>query len=105
MAKRSKKIKSSSPKEEKLINNLLKVTQQFFCGKSYHPMTAQEIINRLGLLPQHSDRFYSILQHLIRQGLVEFSHQKYVWKQKQEIVAGTLSVHSRGFGFLRADDP
>ena len=43
---------------------------------------------------------------VIDQGLVECVHQTYIWKQAQaEIATGILSVHPRGFGFLRPDDP
>lgn len=96
----------SLSKEEKLIQNLLKVAQQFISGKSYHPMSFQELVQRLSLPPQHIDRLSHVLQNLIMQGIIELSHGKYIWKQKvADVVTGTLSVHSRGFGFLRADDP
>jgi ribonuclease R len=111
MSKRVNKSKpipkqSTSSKEEKLIQNLLKVIQQFISGKSYHPMSAEELVQRLSLHPLHVDRLFPILQQLIMQGMVELSHGKYIWKQKQaDVVTGVISVHSRGFGFLRADDP
>lgn len=105
MSKRLKKLKSSSSKEEKVQNNLLKVIKQFMSGKSYTPLTAQELMTRLGLPLQHKESLHQILQHLIKQGLLEFSHHKYVWKQKQEVTSGILSVHPRGFGFLKSENP
>lgn len=92
--------------EDKLSQNLLKVVQQFLEGKAYRPSTFEQLVSRLKLPPQHHDKLFLILQHLIKGGLIEYSHHKYIWKQKAaDVVKGTLSVHARGFGFLRAEDP
>lgn len=111
MPKPSKKAKTQPPsksltKQEKLFHNLFKTTQQFISGKAYRPMTAEQLLERLHFAPQHAHLLDQILQELIKQGLIELSHQKYIWKTQQaNVVTGVLSVHPRGFGFLRADDP
>jgi ribonuclease R len=111
MSKPSKKTKSQAPaknltKQEKLFKNLFRTTQQFISGRAYRPMTAEELLARLHFAPQHAHLLDQILQELTTQGFIELSHQKYIWKSNQaNVVTGILSVHPRGFGFLRPDDP
>ncbi len=110
MSKRSNKSKKNTPekkptKQEKLYQNLFKTTQQFLSGKSYKPMSAEQLSSRLHFAPQHAPLLEKILEELIQQGLIELSHHKYIWKTTHpNTVTGTLSVHHRGFGFLRPDD-
>lgn len=111
MSKSTKKPKKSPTekkptRQEKLYLNLFKTTQQFLSGKGYKPMTAEQLVARLHFAPQHAPLLEKILEELMQQGFVELSHNKYLWKNKQaNMVTGILSVHFRGFGFLRPDDP
>ncbi len=110
MPKKTKRSPSkspfSSPKEEKLFNNLLKSLQQYLSGRSYKPMNPQELMKRLSLPEQHADIFQKIINQLLEQGLIEIVHGNLVWKQPEaNVVSGTLNVHPRGFGFLHADQP
>lgn len=111
MSKSTKKPKKSPTekkptKQEKLYLNLFKTTKQFLSGKGYKPMTAEQLTTRLHFAPQHAPLLEKILEELMQQGLLELSHHKYLWKTKQaNMVTGVLSVHPRGFGFLRPDDP
>ncbi len=111
MVKKTKHSKKNSPppespKEEKLFQNLLRSTQQYMSGKGYKPLNAQQLMARLNLPEQHAPLFHSILNSLQEQGLVEVVRGAYIWKQSQaNIATGVLSVHARGFGFLRPDDP
>lgn len=95
-----------SPKDERLFKNLIHTTRQFVSGKGYHPLSKDQLMCRLGLPDQHSEIFHWVLNELVEQGLLELAHNTYVWKQeKAHVVSGVLSVHPRGFGFLRPDDP
>jgi ribonuclease R len=111
MAKSSKKSKKKEPvvrnsKEEKLFNNLLRITEQFMGGKSFMPLTRDELMQRLSLPPQHEGIFQEILQQLLDLSLIEFLNERYSWKRsRQDIVTGTLKMHPRGFGFLQPDNP
>jgi ribonuclease R len=111
MTKRTKKPKkldpsSASQKQEKLFQNLLRTVQQFLSGKAYQPLTVDQLMERLSMPVQHDQLLHAILQQFIKQGIVECSHGKYIWKQKHDdVVVGLLSVHPRGFGFLRPEDP
>jgi ribonuclease R len=111
MAKSIKKSKKKElivrhAKEEKLFNNLLRITEQFMGGKSFIPLTMDELMQRLSLPPQHQETFQQVLQQLVDLNLVEFVQERYTWKRSQaDIMTGTLKMHPRGFGFVQADNP
>ena len=58
MVKSNKKSKKKelplrNAKEEKLFNNLSRITEQFMAGKGFIPLTQQELMQRLSLPEQH----------------------------------------------------
>ncbi len=111
MVKSSKKSKKKefnqrSSKEDKLFNNLLRITEQFMGGKSFVPLTLHELMQRLSLPPQHQDIFQEVLQQLIHSNLIECIQERYNWKSSRtDIITGTIKMHSRGFGFVQPDNP
>lgn len=113
MAKNSKKSKKKesedsfrSAKEEKLFQNLLKITEQFMAGKGFTPLTEADMIQRLSISEQHHSLFREILNSLIQRNLVKFEEGKYQWKTTRlDVVTGILRVHPRGFGFLQPENP
>lgn len=116
MAKKITESKKKSPKknisvarsskQERLFQNLLKITSQFMQGKGFSALTEAELIHRLSLPPQHADLFREVLQELLKQGCIELSRGRYSLKKTDvNVIAGTLRVHPRGFAFLQADKP
>ena len=70
MVKSSKKSKNKEPlvrnaKEERLFSNLLKITEQFMGGKSFQPLSKEELMQRLSLPPQHEEIFQQVLDQLL----------------------------------------
>lgn len=113
MPKRSKKkneTQSSAPAENplaktKLFQNLLRITEQFMSGKSYLPLSFEELMQRLSLPIQHTDLFQEILNTLSKEGLVEVSRGRYALKKRaDEIITGIIRMHPRGFGFVSAEN-
>lgn len=111
MGKSIKKSKKKEPslrnaKEEKLFNNLLKITEQFMGGKSFIPLTKDELMQRLSLPPQHQEIFEQVLQQLLHLKLIDYVQERYAWKiSHADVVTGTLKMHPRGFGFVQPDNP
>lgn len=112
MTKNNKKSKKKEPqpspksKENRLIDNLLKVTTQFMSGKSYVAMAEPELFERLRLPPQHRELFGKVLDQLHHQGVVTVERNRYTLKSSTtQIITGVMRVHPRGFGFLQAEDP
>lgn len=109
MPKNSKKSNESKPlqrsKEDRLFDNLLKVTQQFMSGKGYVAMSESELFERLRLPEQHREIFGRILDQLHQSGIVDITRNRYSLKSSAaEIITGVLHVHPRGFGFLQPED-
>lgn len=110
MPRSSKKSKQNEEtertgKEEKLFQNLLKITEQFMSSKSFSPLEEQALMQRLSLPPQHSIIFKDVLKSLIQTGLIEHVQGRYGWKKSpRDVVTGVIHMHARGFGFVQLDN-
>lgn len=103
---KKKELEFKSSKEEKLFQNLLKVTEQYMTGKSFTPSTEHELICRLKLPEQHIPLFRKIMTHLVKSGMCEIVSGRFAWKKsKQDVIIGTLKSHPRGFGFVQPENP
>ncbi len=112
MGKSSKKSKQKeeketpSPKQEKLFQNLLKITKQFMSGKSFTPLTLEELMQRLSLPPQHQEILQQVLEHLLHSHLITSVKGHYTWKPPQtDLMTGIMRMHPRGFGFVQPHLP
>ncbi|MCB1149526.1 MAG: VacB/RNase II family 3'-5' exoribonuclease, partial [Chlamydiia bacterium] len=100
----NKRKPKKSSKEQKVQENLQRVTKQFLMGKSYAPMSETELFKRLGLPELHRDLFSRVLQKLCEAGEVEKKGKLYHFpRTEDDVVTGVLRVHPRGFGFLQPD--
>lgn len=107
MTKGPKKSKKKRPsKKDKLFENLLMVTEQFMRGRSFVSLTEEEIMDKLDIPDQYRSLLRKVLDALIKQGVTKRSKGKYVSsRSSDEIVTGIISVHARGFGFVKPDNP
>lgn len=99
-----------SPREQRLFDNLLKVTYEFIKGKNYKPHSKTHLIDRLKIHEEHVDLFEGVLNSLKAEGHIAVKDDKYHFAQDQEstqrtLVKGQLSVHPRGFGFVNMPSP
>ncbi len=103
--------KKKSAKQERLFQNLLKVTYEYVKGKRYSPQNRESLIERLKIHPEHFEIFDRVLKDLKGQGKLEQSGDKIVAqeeKPKENVVVGTIKMHPRGFGFVvvkNSEDP
>lgn len=108
MAKRKNKHLEASPPVEpsKLFTNLLKTARQYILGRSYAPLSSQEIMQKLGLPEQHSSVFGEVVKTLVNEGSIKLKHGVYHCQDSNEaVVTGMISMHPRGFGFVKQDEP
>lgn len=92
-------------KQEKLFQNLLKVTYEYIKGRRYSPQSKESLIERLSIHPEHLEIFDLVLKDLKNEGKVEESQNKLVAqfpgeKEQAKLVVGTIKMHPRGFGFV-----
>ena len=103
---KKKEIFVRNPKEEKLFQNLIRITEQFMSGKSFMPLSEMELMQRLSLPPQHQPIFHDVLKTLVSSNLVENINNQYAWKKsRQDVIKGVIKMHPRGFGFVIPDQP
>jgi ribonuclease R len=99
-----KSLPKDVKRDERLYQNLLKSTRQFVSGKNYNPLTAEELLQRMHIAPQHFPLFMDILADCVKNGFLQLSHNCYsVVTAKDNIAIGTIQVHPRGFGFVTAE--
>jgi len=92
-------------KENKLFQNLLKITEQFIAGKNYQGLNEKELIDRLQIPTIHLDILKKILHTLLTNGFAEMEGDRYVVKKiRDDVVKGLIHMHPRGFGFVTADN-
>ncbi len=106
--------KDISPKEKKLFDNLLRVTQEFIKGKNFRPQSQESLRERLKIHEEHFDLFDKIISSLEKQGIVTVrdntiytveEEEKEVIPSTLKTVRGQISVHHRGFGFVNMPAP
>lgn len=109
-SKKSKKEPSAANepigKQGRLFNNLLKTTQQFIQGRAFVPVTQSELAERLRLPEQHHEMLTQVLDTLVAKKVISVNLGRYSCIQSSEnVVAGVMRLHPRGFGFVKPDDP
>jgi len=106
MKKTKKTLPAPKPsKDDRLFENLLRITQQFMNGRGYSGLTEKELLDRLSLPPQHEEIFKKILVALVADKTVQLNNDRYMVRQPDiEVISGVLRVHPRGFGFLQPRD-
>lgn len=102
MAKKTKKSK-----EDRLKENLLKTIREFLSSKKARPLSFDELIQKLKILPEHAPLIKELLQSLVNEGEVSFSLGRYSYEpsiENEDLLKGTIKMHPRGFGFVIPDD-
>lgn len=103
---KKKDTNSTTSKNTKLYQNLLKSVEQFVTGKSFTPLTKEELIERLQIAPFHTALLDEILDELVTNKILECKSGRYSHNRPGEpTIVGILRSHHRGFGFLKPEDP
>jgi ribonuclease R len=98
----------STDKQQKIIQNLSKVIQQFLAGKRYEPMGQKALLQRLKIPKTLESLCKKILEDLVEQGIIEVHNKQFALKKEEinlNLIKGTLRLHHRGFGFVIPDNP
>ncbi len=102
--KRSKHGSKSSSKT-KITKNLLRTILQFIEGRRYTPMTADELCEQLDIAAEHRTLVSEILAELVQSNTLSCQKERYSLPEKQQnLITGTISVHHKGFGFVKAPE-
>jgi ribonuclease R len=94
-------MKSRKKKGEKLSQNLAKTLLQFIQGRRYKPATYEELVKQLAVAPVHQERLKVILKELLEDKVLVLQNNKYTAPSGAVLATGTISVHPKGFGFVK----
>lgn len=99
----SKKKKTKA--EQKVFDNLLKVTKEHISGKSFRPKTKESLLKALAIYEGHLDLFDEVLAKIHADGDIECIDGVYHPKKDEDsLKVGIIKVHVRGFGFVETED-
>ncbi len=77
---------------------------QYIHGKRYSPSTLTELVKQLDIADIHKPLFKEILDDLIDQGELALQREKYTLPTNAQLITGTISVHAKGFGFVKSTE-
>jgi len=95
------KKRRGGAKRPKIASNLARTLNQYIHGKRYNPSTLSELTQQLDIAEVHRPLFKKILDDLVEKGELTLQREKYTLPSSATLVTGTISVHKKGFGFLR----
>lgn len=103
-----KPVHKKPSKEEKLIENYRKVTEQFLFGKQYRPLSFSDLQQKLSIIETHEEHFKKVLEHLTHQGRLVMKQGLYHVQGQTSLpnsLTGIIRMNPRGFGFVQVDNP
>jgi len=98
------KKRRGAPQKSKVASNLARTLLQYVKGKRYKASTLSELIDELDIAEAHHPIFKEILNDLIDQGELTLQREKYTIPSSATLVTGTISVHQKGFGFVKCGE-
>ncbi len=79
---------------------------EFMRGRTYRPMTFEELVEEFGLARKDREPFAQLLAELEKDGaIVKTRKDRYGIPEKMNLVVGVLQGHRKGFAFLLPEDP
>lgn len=88
----------------KIASNLTNTLIQYINGRRYTPSTLSELTRQLDIAETHKNIFKEILDDLVGEGKLALQRERYGLPNSAELITGTVSVHKKGFGFVRRDE-
>src|SRR5579872_1615393 len=98
------KKRRGGAKKPKIASNLTRTLTQYIRGKRYSPSTLSELTHHLDIADVHKPLFKEILDDLVDKGELALQREKYTIPSNANLITGTISVHPKGFGFVRATE-
>lgn len=91
-------------KKPKIASNFSKTVSQYIRGKRYSPSTLSELTRQLDIADVHKRLFKEVLDDLVEKGELALNREKYTLPSSASLITGTISVHPKGFGFVRCQE-
>lgn len=101
MKSRKKPASSKRSKADKIAHNLTNILIQFVEGKRFSPSSLEDLVQTLNIAPIHHEIFKNLLEALVSKRKLKLQNEKYMRKESVNLVTGTISIHKKGFGFVK----
>lgn len=88
----------------KVALNLTKTLLQYIQGRRYKPSTFDELAQHLSIPDIHLEGFQKILDQLVEKRELTIQNGRYAIPSGAQLITGTISVHQKGFGFVRCTE-
>lgn len=95
------KRRKGGAKGPKVAKNLTRTLLQYIQGRRYTPSSLTELTQELDIADVHHRLFKEILDDLVEKGEIALRSDKYTLPNAPGLISGTISVHPKGFGFVR----
>lgn len=97
-------MKKKNTPRKTLYQHLRNTIQEYIFGKNYTPIDKAQLISTLQIAKKYIHIVYKILDDLLSEGVIIRSSIGYMPTDLQaKSVVGTISVHHKGFGFVKPD--
>lgn len=100
----SRKRKKGPGKPSKIASNLERTLVQYLKGKRYTPSTLEQLSKFLSIAEVHAPLFKEVLHSLVDRKELTLDKGKYSLPSTASLITGTISVHQKGFGFVRCTE-
>jgi ribonuclease R len=98
--------KAANDKEKRIIEHYERSLEQCLTGRGYIPLLRNDLFYALRIPEHHELLAKRALKNLVDRAVVVSRGQKYqLANSRTNVVTGLMSMHHRGFGFLRPDNP
>jgi ribonuclease R len=104
MKSTKKKPVAKKSRDLNIKDNLTSTFLQYIEGKRFAPSTFQELVKSLSIADKHQEMFKKLLEGLVNKKKLKFQNEKYMRPQAANLVIGSISIHKKGFGFVKNPD-
>lgn len=98
-----KKNKKKPFLKHKVTHHLKTSLLQYVKGKNYRPASFQELVVTLDVSSAHTQQFKKVVESLVQEKILLLNGKTYIKSNTAPLVQGTISVHPKGFGFVKVE--
>jgi len=100
--KRSKPaLQKTGTKKDKAFRNLTQSLLEYISGKRYKPATYKQLIEQLQVASFNEELLRAVLNDLVISQRISLKNDQYIPPRSSNLMTGVISVHPKGFGFVK----
>lgn len=96
-------LQKGANKKDKTSHNLKRSLLEYIQGKRYKPTTYENLAAQLHIADSNKRLFQALLDELVESQQISCKEGRYAPPQSSGLVTGIISVHPKGFGFVKTE--